>query len=291
MELRKFLAILTLAVVILLLVLIWFSPSSGDFRTDNPSWDGVREMITGYSVSPVLSLSGLSASPQGSTLTLIPYHDFATTELERLNNFITQGGTLILADDYGHGNQVLEYLGLKARFSGQVLLDPIANYKNKWFPRISQFKPNPLTDNVSSLTFNHATCLTDVDADNVLALSSQFSFLDLNDNEVWDEGEPTGPLPVISQHSLGSGRIILIADPSLFINSMEVMADNNRFIQNIAAISPTLLIDQSHLSSSNLRDSTKNLLAQTRSSLVTPAGTFGLVILALAIVLRPIWRK
>ncbi len=291
MELRRFLVILTIALVLILAIVVWFFPSNEDFRAENSFWNGTKDISSSYPASPLASLSGLPSSPQGSALILIPYLDFTPAELEELQSFVTHGGMLVLADDYGFGNQILEYLGLKTRFSGQVLFDPLSNYKNKWFPRISHIISNPITSNTESLILNHATCLTDVETDDILALSSPFSFLDLNGNESWDEGEPTGPLPVISRHSLGSGQLILISDPSIFINSMETIESNCDFIQNIADITTSrLLIDQSHLPPSNLQR-TKNLLAYTHGFLITPVGTLGLVVVALTITLMPIWHK
>lgn len=291
MELRKFLVLFTITLIIILAVVVWFFPLDDDFRTENPFWNGTKEISSSQLVSPLEALSNLPPSPEGSTLILIPYLNFTLPELEKLNSFVAQGGTLILADDYGYGNQVLEHLGLKARFSGQPLLDPLINYKNKWFPQILHLKSSPVTVNIERLVLNHATSLTDVDAGDILALSSSFSFLDLNGDQVWQEAEPAGPLPVISHHNLGSGKIILIADPSLFINGMEMMESNDNFRQNIVSITTAkLLIDQSHLPQSNLHQ-TKNLLTSLRGSLITPLGTLGLVIIALTITLMPLWRE
>jgi len=290
-ELRRFLVILTIALVILLIITIWFFPSNEDFRVENPFWNGTRDVSASYPALPLQSLADLPPSPQGATLILIPYLNCTPAELGQLNSFVNRGGTLVLADDYGHGNQILEYLGLRVRFSGQTLLDPLVNYKNKQFPKIIHLKPSPLTHNTQSLVFNHATSLANVATANTLALSSSFSFLDLNGNRIWEEGEPTGPLPVISHHSLGSGQVILVADPSLFINSMETIEGNDSFIQNIAAATATsLYMDQSHLPPSELHQ-TKSLLTQIRGFLATPWGTSGLVILALIIALKPVWHK
>jgi len=290
-KLHRFILMLTIALAIILATAVWFFPSDEDFRTENPFWNGTKDISSITPASPLESLSELPISPQGVTLILIPYLNFTLAELEELNNFVTRGGTLVLADDYGYGNQILEHLGLKARFSGQPLLDPLINYKNKWFPQVSHLKSSPVTLNTERLVFNHATCLTDVETADALARSSSFSFLDLNGNQTWEEDEPTGPLPVISQHNLGSGQIILIADPSIFINSMQMLESNYNFIQNIAAITTSnLLIDQSHLPPSNLHQ-TKNLLTYIRGSLTTPLGTLGLVILALTITLMPLWHK
>ncbi len=291
MELRRFLIILTILLVLILTIVVWFFPSNEDFRTENPFWNGTKDISSITQVSSLTSLSDLTSAPQGVALILIPYLDFTPAELEELNSFVTKGGTLVLADDYGFGNQVLEYLGVKARFSGQVLLDPLFNYKNDWFPRIFHLTPSAVTANITSLVLNHATCLINIETDNILALSSAFSFLDLNGNQAWDEDEPAGPLPVISQHNLGTGQIILVSDPSIFINSMETIESNYNFIQNVATITTSeLLIDQSHLPPSSLHQ-TKNLLADIHGYLVSPVGTLGLVIVALTITLMPLWYR
>ncbi len=289
MKLHRFLAILTIVLVIILIGVVWFFPSNEDFRTENPFWNGTKDINSAIGALPLESLSDLPTASEGVTLLLIPYLSFTSAELNQLNQFITQGGVLVLADDYGYGNQILEYLELKARFSGQVLLDPLFNYKSKWFPRISHLAPDSTTTNIDSLVLNHATCLVDVDTDEVIALSSPFSFLDLNGNEAWDTGELTGPLPVISQYNLADGQIILISDPSIFINSMGTIESNYGFIQNIAGTSK-FFIDQSHLPPSTLHQS-KNLLAFIRSYLTTPLGTLILVILVLTMTLIPIWHK
>jgi hypothetical protein len=289
-ELRRFLMILTLALVFALIIAVWFYPSNEDFRVENPFWNGTRDISTSYPILPLPSLSDLPSSPQGTTLILIPYLNGTPTEFEQLNSFVTRGGTLVLADDYGYGNHILEYLGLEVRFSGETLLDPMVNYINQQFPRIPHLEPGPLTSNTTSLVFNHATCLVNVATVNTLAVSSSFSFLDLNGDGIREEDEPTGPLPVISHHELGSGQVIVISDPSLFINSMEAIEDNGIFIQNIAATATSLYIDQSHLLPSELHQ-TKKLLAQARGFLTTPSGTSGVVVLALIVALKPIWHK
>lgn len=291
MSLRKFLAMLTVAMVITLAVVTWLVPTNEDFRTDNPYWNGTREVTFSHSFSPLETLSDLPSSPKESTLILIPYLQFSPTELETVRNFTIQGGTLILADDYGYGNQVLAYLGFRTRFSGQPLLDPLINYKTEWFPQISRFKPGPLTGNIDNLVLNHATSLVNIAAADVLASSSSFSFLDLNGNQIREESEPTGPLPVIARHNLGSGQVIIIADPSLFINGMETLGDNAKFMQNLTALATSdILIDNSHLPPSNLHQ-TKNLLANIRGALLTPLGTLGMVVLVLAITLMPLWHE
>ena len=290
MELRRFLLIIAVTLIIALILTAWFFPSNDDFRVENPFWNGIADVKADYQVQTIDSLADLPSPPARATLITIPYQDYHPVELEQLHDFAAQGGRLIIADDYGHGNQILEYLGLEARFTGQVLLDPMVNYKNKYFPRIFHLQPDPLTANIDNLVLNHATSLANVTDADILAASSSFSFLDYNGNGTREDNEPTGPLPAISHHELGSGQVILIADPSMFINSMDTIAGNGGFIQNIAATSTTLYIDQSHLMASELHH-TKNWLQQVRSLFSTPVGTAGLVLAAIIAALIPIWYK
>ncbi|MDD5126675.1 MAG: DUF4350 domain-containing protein [Dehalococcoidales bacterium] len=290
MALHKFLLLLALVLVLTLAVVVWFVPSNEDFRAENDYWNGTASLLAESGIQPVDSLSGLPDFPNGATIILIPYTDFQPAELESVKGFISRGGTLVLADDYGNGNRVLEYLGLKARFSRQALLDPLSNYNSQWFPRIIHFTDNFLTHQVEELVFNHATSLADIASDEIIAQSSMFSFLDANNNQNWDEGEATGRMPVISRHSLGKGQIILIADASIFINSMSEMPGNRRLLTNLAGISPAgLYLDQSHLPPSNLHQA-KNTLAATRSLLTKPLGLLLLMVLAFALTLFPLWH-
>jgi hypothetical protein len=288
MSLGRFLLVMTLALVLVLGSVIWFFPSNEDFCADNPFWNGIGNTMAGKRLAPLDSLAELLTLPLPAALVLVPYQRLRADEMKSLQDFTIRGGTLFIADDYGYGNQVLEYFGLGARFSGQPLLDPWQNYKNAWFPRIEQLKSHPLAENVDSLVLNHATGLTNVRDVEVLATSSPFSFLDLNGNQNSDADEPVGPLPVISQHRLGKGQMVLIADPSIFINSMQDLGDNGVYIENIAAASGGLYIDQSHLPPSNLHHA-KSLLSGIRNILSAPSVSILVVLSLLILVMLPLW--
>jgi hypothetical protein len=289
--LRRLLVSVALVLVVVLAIMIWFLPLDDDFRVENTFWNGSSELGEYQMLTPLETLADLPVVTKGTTLILIPYIQLTQSELDEVSRFVAGGGTLVLADDYGYGNQVLSYLGMEERFSGQALLDPLFSYKNEQLPRIFRISADSVTDGVDSLVLNHATCLINIEADDVLAMSSSFSYLDLNDNREWDTDEPTGAMPVISSHILAGGRVILVSDPSIFINGMDTLADNYGIIENIAGISSLkLFLDQSHLPYSDLHQ-TKDLLADVRRVLVTPAGTLALVAVLLIIIVRPMWPR
>jgi len=292
MKLPHFLAVLCAALLVMLGIAIWFVPSNEDFRVENPFWNGTRELEIDIPHQPLHTLSDLPPDAVGNMLILVPYTPFTADDLATVKAWLDGGGMLMLADDYGYGNDVLAYLGVAERFRGTPLLDPLFNYKNGRLPRIFHFTTDDseVTGSVQELVLNHATALSGVRETQVLASSSTFSFLDDNGNGEKDVDEPAGQFPVISWRSYGESRIILLADPSLLINSMAPLGDNALLRQNIAGMADTIYFDQSHLPPSRLTGA-KDVLYNLRDGLAYPAVTLVLVVALVAGLLIPYWQR
>ena len=291
MSIRRYLSLLALAVVVLLATLVWFYPSGADFISGNRGWNGAREFCNTFGVDVVHSLDDLPAGPEGALLIAIPYQRYSAGELAVIERFVASGGVLLLADDYGNGNQVLDYLQANAGFSGEQLVDPLFNYVNSSMPEIVDFEDSGLVDGVQSIILNHATALTVGDDWQVVASSSEASFIDLNDNRTADAGEQAGPLTVAATLGYGRGSIILLSDPSMIINCMLDLADNYIFMDNILHFDSAeagIMLDQSHLSGDGL-DEAKGWLGAARDALAAPAGVAGIGTIIIALTLYPIW--
>ena len=289
MMLRELLAYSCIGSIVLACILIWIHPATGDFEPDNPYWNGLKNFVSEYNVIVIKSLRDI---PEGEGVALfeIPYRPYETWELETLFDFLQGGGTLVLMDDYGHGNEILSYLGLNVRFGGTPLLDPLFNYKNKWFPRITNISDTPITSGVDTLILNHATALVNASDIEVLAWSSRMSFLDLDGDFTWDRGEPIGPLPVLACTRVGKGMLIIVSDPSILINSMINMEDNSVLISNIIEMSSIVLFDASHIPETPLSKAKSDLryaVSVISSPIVSPALCVTLIIFFL----RKLWLK
>lgn len=121
METRKALPLMILVIVLALAVIVWFYPPTGDFSVDNPSWNGISTFSNLAKATSLSSLTDLPSTAKGTALILVPYEPFSQSEIAQLQAYVSNGGTLVLMDDYGYGNQVLGGLGLNMRFSGQTL--------------------------------------------------------------------------------------------------------------------------------------------------------------------------
>ena len=261
-----------LGVLVLVLAIstvsIWFFPSVQDFMAANTMWNGIRDFMSTFKATNIESLSNLPSSPEKSAIVEIPYLPHSEKELPILKQFVEDGGTLILMDDFGFGNNVLEYLGLEARFSTKPLVDPLFNYRNQVFPRITDFSPDVKNSGVNVIVFDHGTALTDVASSNVIAWSSAASFLDTEGKGNWSQGEPKGPLPVAASFRLGQGTVDIVSDPSIIISSMMGRDDNYRFVAYLVG-GRQVLFDSSSLPKAPL-DQSKTALLSFRQLLADP---------------------
>lgn len=289
-------SVLFASVVLILtisLLSIWFYPSIQDFTASNKMWNGINNFSSEFSADNIDSLDALSDLSEKDVLVAIPYLDYSDEEMAQVKQFVDTGGTLLLMDDYGYGNNILDYLGVSARFSGKPLLDPLFNDKNQNMPRIIDFAPRLNESDIDVITFNHATTLTNVRESTVIAWSSSASFLDMNENRVLDQGEPEGPFVVAAEFRFGKGRLALVSDPSIIINTMGGRDDNYDFIRYLTrhiGEQGRILVDSSHLIKAPL-DVSKARLIDTQKVISSPYALVVITAMIFVVVSRYTLKK
>lgn len=219
--------------IVILFLLVYFFPSLDDFNLKNPSWNGITNFSRISKAQPIKKIADITYSVPLLSETILyligPSKPFTPEELSSLTGYLKGGGTLILADDFGSGNAILQELGLNTRFSGHLLIDPLFRNKASTLPKIVNLSPE--LKNITALVFNYATTLNiDPLEIDILASSSSYSYTDSNLNQKWDKEETKGPFPVIGKIEYGEGKLYLISDSSIFINSMLNKEDNKKLI-------------------------------------------------------------
>ncbi len=279
MRVSSILLVVVIIVLVISLLCIWFYPSAQDFTASNTMWNGLRNFNSEFGADNIDSLDDLPELPDKAVLVAIPYLEYSDEELSKIKRFVDNGGTLLLMDDYGYGNSVLAYLGVGLRFTNKPLLDPLFCYKNQSIPRITDFAPGLKESGIDVIMLNHATTLTNVMKSEAIAFSSSASFLDVNENMSWEQDEPKGPFVVAAQLRLGKGRLVLVSDPSVVINTMVDRDDNYDFIRYLTrhrGEQGTILVDRSHLTQTSL-DVYKTRLINTREMLSSPYALVGII--------------
>lgn len=292
MPLWRFLVLILLAVAGVAVLAIWVFPVTQDFHSENPFWNGLEAFRKQYNVTSISSAAELPVDARKTVLVVIPCREPTEAGVDGLKSYLKRGGTLVLADDYAFGNVVLERMDLPYRFSGAPLLDPLFNYRNEWFPLAIEVSPSPLTAGVSSLALNYGTALEDGGLV-VVVRSSAFSYLDLNYDGTRDPEERVGSFPVVGHTAVAGGRLILIGDPSILINSMERAKDNALFVSNLvesAGPDASIFLDQSLLPPSSLTQA-KGELVFLRTVARRPEVLVALTATLAVALLYPVWRK
>ncbi len=235
-------AVIGLAVSILTIIALGYllSPQIS-FNTRNPEWNGQSKLESTTEPAEVESLSNLQpriSRPTNAVLLILgPSKEFSEVEAEKVQQFVESGGRLVLADDFGSGNDLLEKMEIDMRFSGNLLKDPVFKIKDSKIPKIFGFEKSPLVENVSSLALNSATVLEEAGpACEILARSPKSSYIGENEH---------GPFPVICRMERGKGEITLISDSSLFINAMLKRENNRKLLGNLIG-GREVYLDTSH---------------------------------------------
>jgi hypothetical protein len=278
--------VIALAIVLAISALcVWLAPSFQDFMAGNTMWNGVRTFLNDSNAIQTTSLAPLPADPRGTVFVTIPYLDYSTDDLAKVKEFLSGGGTVLLADDFGYGNHLLDYLGVAPRFDGGPLLDPLFCYQNQWMPKITDFSS---PHGFQVVILNHATALQNVESANIVAWSSATSYIDVNRSEVWNQDELRGPFPVAAKLSYGQGTLVLASDPSLMINSMINHSDNSAFVSYLLGLGgdySKVYFDISHLSATPL-DYSKAGLGRFKALLGTPYPLLALMAAVIAVLAR-----
>lgn len=230
------------------------STSSTAFGSYNPHWDGTRDFrtltaSTGATVEITQSTTAYTRQPANQTTAVIlsPTERYEQPSVDRLQRFLAEGGTLIVASDFGsQTNPLLEALGVDTRIDGRLLRDEHRYYRGPELPVATQVTASPVTANVSRLTLNHASALTTGPNSTVLVNTSGFAYFDGNQNDQLDATEVLRERPVVVAESVGDGRVIVLSDASVFINSMLTAPDNRRFARNLVTGADTVVFDYSH---------------------------------------------
>lgn len=262
--------IIVVAVFFLILFLSIFAPivvSESDFSIYNPGWNGCSNMAVKTRemgrFTPNIELREdtqteitqrelleYEIEPDDAGLMIIgPEEEFSDPSIEFVDDFLQNGGKLVLADDFGSGNTLLEGLDTNSSFHSSPLLD-LAFEKKLDFGVAYDFEEHRLTRGVSQVMLNSPTAIEkDANATTVMK-SSEASWLDENENGIKDEDELFEQYPLITTEDYGDGELVLVSDPSIFINSMQEMKDNRILSENtlvyLSQGTSEIIFDESH---------------------------------------------
>lgn len=169
-------------------------------------------------------------------------YPYSFIEVLAIAAYVEQGGSLLVCESTWRGNQqrnhtvgVLAYLFGVGFIGNGHIYDPVYTQQENAV-EIHDIIPHPITEHVSKISLVEAAYLNPTGPATVLARSSAASWFDdsrMQKTGEREEGEPSGPLPVLAVLEFGKGRVVFLVDGMLFTNAWLNELDNRKLALNI----------------------------------------------------------
>lgn len=246
-------AFLILAAAFILVVHL--SANNMEFSRYNPGWNGTSSFffdLDRHRMADIVAPSDLLDQPGNATLLIIaPYRHPSKDELAAYTDFLNNGNTIVIADDFGTGSDILAGLSSPVTILPGNLSSLDRRYADPWSVvayRATETGPLSLPPDIA---LNHPAAL---DGGTPLMVSSVMSWNDANGDKRYTMGEEMGTFPVLVSAESGNGRIVVLSDPSIFINAMYTQpenANNRLFISGLVGGDNRILIDSMNSRTAN----------------------------------------
>ncbi len=262
--------------IMLFVLLVSFAPDATWFSPNNYGWNGIQGVASIY---PLQFTSGVPSIPTGKNAVLIimqPVNRFSQPEAQDVRNFVTRGGTVIVADGSGVSNSLLREMNLGVTIQDQYAVhDPAYNWRAQALPialvvpsSASQFRfladvkgialvrPSPLE--IQSGSGARRLAITSPLS---LELARNSSALELPMIGPSPNVIAKGPFVVAAAQRIGNGTIIVVGDSQFFTNSVWTTANDGTLIANLLS-GATVYLDTSHWQASPVSSSIARLKAE-----------------------------
>jgi hypothetical protein len=232
------------------LLVFHLSTNNMDFSHYNTGWNGTTTFFSDldrHRLVEVYDLKDLAGSQKNSTLLILaPKNSPTPQQLTAYRTFLEGGNTIVVADDFGTGNEILHGLESRITILPGNLSSLDRRYANSYMIVAYRQLENTTPPVPASLALDRPAAL---DGGTPLMFSSVMSWIDKNGDRRLNAIEDMGMFPVLAYESQGKGRIIVLSDPSILINSMYSQAENaddRELVQNILGTDGKIFVDQTN---------------------------------------------
>jgi hypothetical protein len=219
-----------------------------EFSRYNTGWNGTSLFFSGldrHRVTDIPDPAGLTPYENNTLLLIIaPERLPSVQETAAYRSFLERGNTILLADDFGSGNAILRGMGSRISILPGNLSSLDRAYGDPYSVVVYNVTNVSLVGSLSAVVLNRAAPL---EGGTPLLRTSFLSWTDTNGNERIDSDEALGTFSVMAHEKIGRGELVVLSDPSIFINSMQDVDekyDNRKLIGNLVARQEPVLIDQ-----------------------------------------------
>jgi hypothetical protein len=231
-----------------LVMTVHLSSNNLEFSRYNTGWNGTSSFFSDLDRHQVVMVRDPTqlALYRNNTILLViaPSRQPKASEISAYRTFLDRGNILFIADDFGTGNSILRGLGSRIIILDGNLSSIDREYGDPYIISVNRRANGSVETQAKTLVLNRAAAL---DGGEPLFITSLLSWIDENGDKRINADEIMGQFPVMSEEQAGKGTLVVLSDPSIFINSMqgsEKPGDNSLFIRGLTGSNRTVLIDQ-----------------------------------------------
>ena len=283
-------SLVTLVVLIIAgsVLLLHLSNDYNDYSRYNPGWNGTSRFFERLGDDDVILLGNadqLSGYTNTTLLIIAPSGNYSVTETGYYRDFLGRGNNVLVLDDFGSANSLLDQLRSGVHVRNIPLMSADRAYDNPVFVRAYPTGKSPVIQNISALTLDRPSA---VDGGSPFLSSSLLSWEDKNENQKADPDETIGQFTVGTTAQIGAGEIFVISDPGILINAMvdsDGAGDRDHLLSNIILQKGTVIIDQTH-SMTGITATPSRIIHQIQTSLVAQIGLLAFILMIFVIGFR-----
>jgi len=282
---RIFWLTVMICLILLIPISVHLSTTTLDFSRYTIQWNGTSSFFSTIDEAhiPVVETSDQILSDSCNLLLVIaPKRNLTVADITAYREYLAHGHSLVIADDFGGGTELLTGLGSSIALLEENLSSVDMEYATPTSVIAYRIVDHPLLANVSTIVLNRPAALVGGEP---FMMTSVLSWLDVNGNGCIDRNETMQRFAVFSHEKLNGGDLYVFSDPSIFINSMvgdSGMRDNGQFIHNLIS-SPGLCVDQM-VSRTAENDGLIKLMVMVKSTYLIMDAIVGIAMLILAVV-------
>ncbi|MEI6842394.1 MAG: DUF4350 domain-containing protein [Methanomicrobiales archaeon] len=290
MNILKTWSLVTLVVLVIAgtVLLLHLSNDYNDYSRYNPGWNGTSRFFAGLETDKVVLLGNVDELPgyiNTSLLIIAPSGNYSVTEIGYYRDYLERGNTVLVLDDFGSANSLLDQLRTGVHLRNIPLMSADRAYNNPVFVRAYPAGKSPVIQNISSLTLDRPSA---VEGGSPFLFSSLLSWEDNNGNQKADPDETIGQFAVGTVGQVGTGQVYVISDPGFLINAMEGSegaGDRSTLLSNIYHLKDTVIIDQTH-SMTGITTTPSRIIHKIQTSRVIQIGLLAFILMIFVIGFR-----
>ncbi len=236
--------ILVLAATALILHL---SSTDAEFSRYNLQWNGTSDFFNALESRGAIMVrdpAELGSRLNETLLVIAPSRAPTDEEGALYQQFVNAGNTLVLADEFGSGNELLKAVGASVRLDPGNLSSYSREFEISYAPIGYPVEGRWLVADLSKVVFNHPVAIS---GGYPLINTTYLSWIDDDGDGRVNRLEPMSRFTVATVEDVGPGRVVVIGDASLFINAMKGLPDCDNGLLLERLVAETTLVEQ-HLS-------------------------------------------